>query len=265
MHLRVKLACVVATLLAGYGFWIGVVRNLSLFQVQHVTITGLSGGAAPQIASALKLTARGMTTTNVSVGQLRSAVSGYTSVADLTVHTHFPHGLAINVVENNPIARLDFGGTIVAVSAKDRVLAGLVASRSLPLVRTTLAPVGGVVRDSLARQELALLAAAPAPLRDRVYSLSLGSQGFTAQLRNGPLIYFGNATLPHAKWASAAVVLASATSHGASYVDVSLPSRPAAQVNDPETNASSVAAEGSTSSASIGGLPQTGSSSSTSG
>jgi cell division septal protein FtsQ len=192
-------------------------------------------------------------------------VSGYTSVASLTVQTHFPHGLSIHVIENNPLARLDFGGTIVAVSANDRVLAGLVPSRSLPLVRTTLAPVAGTVRDPLAREELALLAAAPAPLRDRVYSVVLGGEGLTAQLRSGPKIYFGNDTLPHAKWASAAVVLASTSSRGASYVDVSLPSRPAAQINDPLTSASSTAATGSATAASIDGSAQTGSSSSTSG
>jgi cell division protein FtsQ len=265
MHMRVKLVCVAVTLLAGYGVWLGVVRNLSLFQVQRVSISGLSGDAAPQIASALELTARGMTTTNVSVAQLRSAVSGYTSVASLTVRTHFPHGLSIHVVEDNPLARLDFGGTIVAVSANDHVLAGLVASRSLPLVRTTLAPVAGTVRDPLAREELALLAAAPTPLRDRVYSVALGSEGLTAQLRAGPRIYFGNDTLPHAKWASAAVVLASTTARGASYVDVSLPSRPAAQVDDPQTNVASTVTVGSTTTAATGGLPQTGSSSSTSG
>ena len=58
-------------------------------------------------------------------------------------------------------------------------------------------------------------------------------------LRNGPLVYFGDNSLPHAKWDSAAAVLASPTSRGASYIDVSLPGRPAAQVANPATSDSS--------------------------
>ena len=47
-------------------------------------------------------------------------------------------------------------------------------------------------------------------------------------LRGGLLAYFGDATLPHAKWLSLARVLADPSSAGASYVDVRLPERPAA-------------------------------------
>ena len=45
-------------------------------------------------------------------------------------------------------------------------------------------------------------------------------------MRNGLLVYFGDATRPHAKWLSLARVLADPSSAGASYVDVRLPVAP---------------------------------------
>ena len=45
-------------------------------------------------------------------------------------------------------------------------------------------------------------------------------------MRNGLLVYFGDATRPHAKWLSLADVLADPSSAGASYVDVRLPVAP---------------------------------------
>lgn len=233
MRLRHKLACVVLVLLVGYGAWIALVRHLSVFQVRNVTVSGLSGNAAPQIRSALELTARGMTTTDVSLARLHAAVASYTLVASLRVSSEYPHGLHIRVIERRPFVRLDVGGVIVAVARDDSVLAGLRASRRLPLVRSGVAPVGGRVSDPQARLEIALLDDAPAPLLAHVYSVTAGSHGLTVQLRRGPAIYFGDDALPHAKWASAAAVLANPTSRGASYIDVSLPSRPAAQVDDP--------------------------------
>jgi hypothetical protein len=56
----------------------------------------------------------------------------------------------------------------------------------------------------------------------------MGPQGVTVAMRNGLLVYFGDATRPHAKWLSLARVLADPSSEGASYVDVRLPERPAA-------------------------------------
>jgi hypothetical protein len=47
-------------------------------------------------------------------------------------------------------------------------------------------------------------------------------------MRNGLIVYFGDATRPHAKWLALASVLADKSSAGATYVDVRLPGRPAA-------------------------------------
>jgi hypothetical protein len=55
-----------------------------------------------------------------------------------------------------------------------------------------------------------------------------GPEGLTVAMRNGLLVYFGDASRPHAKWLSLARVLVSPGAAGAWYVDVRLPERPAA-------------------------------------
>lgn len=236
VHLRYKLGAALLAFAALAALWFAVLRGSSLFQVRSVAVSGLSGAGAPQLQDTLELTAREMTTTDFSVAKLRAAVSGYPAVASVSARTDFPHGVRIAVVERRALARLDVRGTIVAVSSNDRVLRGMPAPRSLPLIRSTMPPSGDRVTDSLTRLEIGLLAAAPRPLLRDVYTIRQSAEGFTVRLRHGPLIYFGDATLPHAKWDSAAVVLASRTSRGARYIDVELPDRPAADVGDALTS-----------------------------
>ena len=261
MYVRYKLAGVVVAALGIYGLWLAVLRTMPLFQVQNVTITGLSGNAAPEITATLQRTAREMTTTDFSTARLRQSVVGDNAVAGLRASTQFPHGVRIRVRQRAAVARVAYGGATLAVSADARVLAGVAPSHSLPLIRTDAAPQAGRVTDPVVREELALLAAAPPVLRAHVFAVRTSGEGLTVRLRGGPLIYFGGPLLPHAKWDAAAVVLASGTSHGARYIDVSLPARPAAAVDDPATVAPT---GGATLSTAAGSLPGS-TSSSTSG
>jgi cell division protein FtsQ len=90
--------------------------------------------------------------------------------------------------------------------------------------------VGKRVGGGHLRAYLQVLGAAPAPLLPLISRLYVGSQGLTVRMRNGLLIYFGDASRPHAKWDSLVTVLTAQGSAGASYVDVRLPERPAAGV-----------------------------------
>ncbi len=65
--------------------------------------------------------------------------------------------------------------------------------------------------------------------------MRVSTEGLTVRLRGGPLVYFGDALLVHAKWDATAAVLANRSSRAARYIDVSLPSRPAAAVDDQAT------------------------------
>ena len=119
MRLRVKLiAATLATLVLLGGGWVWL-RDSSLVAVRRVTVTGVSGPDAGQIRSVLVLAARNMTTLDVRLGQLHTAVAPYPMVKDLRVSTQFPHGMRIRVVEQLPVAALVAGGQTVAASPTD--------------------------------------------------------------------------------------------------------------------------------------------------
>ena len=63
-----------------------------------------------------------MTTLDVHLGQLRTAVAPYPVVKDLRVSTQFPHGMRIQVIEQLPVGALIAGGETVAASADGTLL-----------------------------------------------------------------------------------------------------------------------------------------------
>ncbi|HEX3511144.1 MAG TPA: cell division protein FtsQ/DivIB [Solirubrobacteraceae bacterium] len=227
-RLRIAIICTViaAPLLGGGWMWF---RGSSFVSAEHVSVTGVHGPQAGAIAAALEQAGRGMSTLAVSSARLKSAVAAYPSVAGLKVTSSFPHGLHVTVLQREAVAALVVGGTRTAVSADGIVLGPGLLSASLPTVAAVHEPAGGGrVTGTPQLAELAVLGAAPAALAGRVQSVYTGPRGLTVAMRNGLLVYFGDASRPHAKWLSLARVLAETSSQGAVYVDVRLPSRPAA-------------------------------------
>ncbi|HJS95356.1 MAG TPA: FtsQ-type POTRA domain-containing protein [Solirubrobacteraceae bacterium] len=226
LRVRVALAAVAVLALLGGG-WLWV-RDSSLVAVRKVTITGAYGPEATQIRQALTLAARNMTTLDVRVAQLRTAVGPYPAVKDLRVSTQFPHGLRIRVIEQLPVGALVAGGHAVAVTG-DGTLLHDVAAGSLPQVPVTLLPGGSEVTDRPTLDALALLSVTPPRMLRRIAQVTdTSAHGLVAQLRSGPSLYFGDASELDAKWVAATEVLADSSSAGAIYVDVTDPSRPVA-------------------------------------
>jgi cell division protein FtsQ len=223
----VLLGLVVSVPLLGGG-WLWL-RDSSFVAVQRVRVIGVHGPQAAAIDAALVNAAHHMTTLDVQPGALRAAVASYPIVREVRAIASFPHGLSIRVVEQQPVAALVIGGTRTAIAADGIALGPALLTNSLPTVAGWREPNPGQrVSDPGLLGSLALLGAAPGALAKRVTSVFVGPRGLTVAMRNGLLIYFGDATLPHAKWLSLARVLADPSSTGASYVDVRLPSRPAA-------------------------------------
>lgn len=259
LRVRVALAAVAVLLLLG-GAWLWV-RHSSLVAVRKVTITGVYGPESAQIRAALTLSARNMTTLDVRVAQLRTAVGPYPVVKDLRVSTKFPHGLQIRVIEQLPVGALVAGGHAVAVTGDGTVLHD-VAAGSLPQVPVRLLPGGSQVTDRPTLDALALLSVTPARLLSRVSQVAEGSaHGLVAQLRSGPSIYFGDTSELDAKWIAATEVLADPTSAGASYIDVTDPSLPAAGASpgavaaaglSPSPSSSATGSSGSTTASAAG-------------
>jgi len=238
MALRHKLACLVLLPVIAVGGWI-VLRGSSLFAVEQVTVVGLSPNALPAVSDQLIAAARTQTTTDFSVAALRASVSSYTLIEGVRAQTHFPHSVRIEVLERQPIARLAVGHHSFPLAADGSLISGLADTGSLAAVRSTSMPSGGRTRDPFALLALHVLGAA----------VTRADGALTIYLHRGPRLIFGNYALLHAKWDAAAAVLANPSSRGAAYIDLSVPSRPAAQVADPATSGSATSATGAQSGA----------------
>ena len=218
-------ACaVVLALLGGGWLWL---RDSSLVAVRQVTVTGVSGSDAPRVRAALEDAARDMTTLHVRDGQLHTAVEPFSAVEGVEAHADFPHRLNIVVHEHVAVGALTSGSEHLAVAA-DGTLLRNTPTADLPVISIRAALGGDVLTDKRALRAVALLAAAPTVLRERVAKVYVGDRGLTARLTRGPALYFGGGDRLRAKWVAATTVLADHSSAGATYLDLRLPERPAA-------------------------------------
>jgi len=225
---RFALVCVLVAvpLLTGGWLWF---RRSGFVAVRAVRIDGVSGPQAHSIEAALRSAGRSMSTLDVDTGALRAAVAQFAVVRGLHASPHFPHTLTIVVTEQSPVAALVVGSARTAVTADGFVLGPAVLSGALPSVSAHWQPLAGQsVHEGGVLAVLAVLGAAPKRLRAQVASAYSGSHGLTVAMRNGLLVYFGDAERSHAKWLALERVLLDEGSAGATYVDVHLPERPAA-------------------------------------
>ncbi len=238
---------VLAAVLTGAYFW---ARQSSLVAVQQVTVTGVSGPDAVAIRQTLVQTAERMTTMNIDSRRLKASVSRYPFVRSLRVSVSLPHTATISVFEQVPVGVL--GGT--TVSAHGTLLPRVSPSgQAVPTITASSAASGsgsgsgrsGNAVTGTARADVYLLASAPYPILARLATAGWRpGRGLTATLRNGPIVYFGDDTRLAAKWRSVILALAQPSSAGASYIDVTDPTRPAAgvgadtQATNPPTSSS---------------------------
>jgi cell division protein FtsQ len=229
-HRRLRIALLVCfvsvPLLVGGWRWL---RHSSLVSVRQVHVTGVHGPDAQAIEAALSGAARHMSTLDVKLGALRTAVASFAIVREVQAAASFPHSLTIHVTEQPPVAALIAGASKTALAADGAVLGPALLSSALPTLAGSSTPAAGArVRDSGLLAALTVLGAAPEPFVKVVARVYTDTNGLTVAMRNGLLAYFGDATRPHAKWLSLARVLADPSSAGASYVDVRVAEHPAA-------------------------------------
>jgi cell division septal protein FtsQ len=253
VRLAIVISLAAALLLTGGWF---LLRSSSLVAVQHVTITGESGSDAEAIRLALESAALKMTTLDVQTGRLRAAVSRFPEVKGLRVSTGFPHRLVIHVLEVVPVAVVKMFGREVPVTGDGTLLPNVSAHGALPLITLVAPPPGGHLEQPWALSAARLLAVAPPSLLHRLAeAMTVAGHGLVVQIRNGPSIYFGDATQAQAKWSAVVAVLANAGSAGAAYIDVTDPERPVAGAT--ASSASSAATSTTATSTAIGGTTTT--------
>lgn len=223
---RLLVLVLALALLAGGWLWL---RDSSLVAVREVQVTGATGPQAEAIRAALAAAGRDQTTLRVRGDALRKAAAPYPIVRDLAWDTDLPRRLRIRVLEHDPVAALRTArGPRVPVAGDGRLLRGAGMGPEVPDLAVRVAPAGDRLEDRRALAGLSLLAAAPRPLRRRVERLALGPSGWTASLRDGPRVAFGDSTRPNAKWASLAAVLTAPETAGTTRIDVQVPERPSA-------------------------------------
>lgn len=223
------LALVLTLVLIGWLGWLWY-RNSSFVKVERVKVTGLSGPDIPQIRADLTVAALQMTTLHVDIQKLEAAVSQYSFVRTLTVTGQGAHGVLIHVGEQVPVAYVVSGGRRQVVDAQGALLPSNTAvSSALPVVPVASIAADNVVTAPGARAAIAVLAAAPYTFLPHIASATSSAvHGVIVQLRDGPQLYFGPSTQLARKWDAAVAVLQNKDSVGASYIDVTDPSRPAA-------------------------------------
>jgi cell division protein FtsQ len=218
--LMVLAAC--AVLAAGYQFWL---RDSPLVAVEDVKVSGLTTKDASRVRAALVSAAHTMTTLHVDQAELKRAIAAYPVVRALDVQADFPHGLEIHVVEHRPAAIV--GG--LPVAGDGTILRGLPVEGRLPSIEVRGKLDGDRLSDPVMLHAARVAGGAPAPLRGRLARIDMrAEEGIVVELRDGPELYFGDATRVRAKWIAAVRILADPEAEGASYIDVRLPGRPAA-------------------------------------
>jgi cell division protein FtsQ len=238
------------------GGWLWL-RDSRLVAVRDVSIEGLYGAQAGQIEGALRDAARDMTTLHVRTDVLRTAVEPYPIVKSVEARPDFPHGLRIVVREHVAVGALAAAGIKTPVAADGTVLRDTPAD-GLPVISVDgWAP--GARLEGRAAQAVAVLAAAPAPLRARIRQISLGAKGWTVPLTDGPVLYLGDAHRVAAKWIAAVRVLEDPGAAGATYIDLRLPDRPAAGgvLAPPAPEATDAATPGATTTGASSSSPTT--------
>ncbi len=225
---RIAAICAIVALPLLGGGWLWL-RHSSLVAVEHVRISGVHGPQAGAIDAALTEAAKRSSTLDFNTAGLRAAVARFPTVSAVRARPGFPHSLRIEVTELPAVAALVVAGTRTAVAANGTVLGPGLLGSSLPDVADDVAPgTGSKLSNPLVLQALEVLGAAPGRLGRLASRAWFGPRGLTVAMRDGLLVYFGDASRPHAKWLALAAVLADSSSVGADYVDVRLPERPAA-------------------------------------
>jgi cell division protein FtsQ len=251
VHRRTRIALlavlIASPILGGGWLWF---RDSPLVAVEHVQLSGVTGPEAGAVEAALTGAARRTSTLDVHSAALLAAAAPLRVVREVHAVARFPHGLSIHVIEQLPVAALTVGAQRTAVAADGAVLGSALLTSALPALSASYQSVTATrVTNGNVLAWLSVLGAAPAPLGGLIARAYTGPQGLTLAMRNGLLVYFGDATRPHAKWLALARVLADPSSAGAAYVDVRLPERPAAGfasgVTPPAQGASGTAAAGS--------------------
>lgn len=224
LHAALALSLV---LVGGYFLWL---RDSSLVRVEQVTVTGLTTKDAPRMKAALTAAALRMTTLHVREADLARSVGDYPIVRSVRAEPELPRRLRIHVAEHRLAAVVSApDGRPLGVAPDGSLLPAVPPRRAVPAIRLARRLAGRRIVDPQALALVAVAAAAPPVLLERLEAIERSpGRGVVASLRGGPEVFFGDASRLGEKWMAATRLLAEPAATSASYLDVRLPQRPAA-------------------------------------
>ncbi|MBK5233057.1 MAG: FtsQ-type POTRA domain-containing protein [Thermoleophilia bacterium] len=218
-------------LYAGYQYWF---RDSSLVEIRDLQVKGVTTDTeeGKQIQSAVEVAAGEMTTLHLKPELLDEELARFPRVRSATIEASFPHKATVNLDQrsNGSVLRI---GTDALLIATDGTVLGTAGqgTEDLPKIGAGDPPAGDQLEGRMMVQAL-VLGAVPTELRSYVIQSDFGKDGVEVTLSNGLVLLFGDASKADQKWRAAASVIADPDLYDASYVDLSVPRRPA--VRGPE-------------------------------
>ena len=214
-------AIVLAALAAGYMLWF---RDSSLVAIERAEITGAN--LSPEVEADLSNAARGLSTLHLDRGALEAAVADDPTVIGLKIDTDFPSAVTIDVQSRTPAGWVDADGGAL-VSADGTVLeSGVERPEGIPQIESDGEGLGGRAAGA-ALASARVLGAVPGPLQSAVESARMDEEyGVVVEVTGGIDLRFGDPANADQKWRAASAVLADPSLTSATYIDLSVASRP---------------------------------------
>lgn len=211
---------------AGYTYWL---RDSSLVGIKNLDVVGVSAHTEEggQIVSAVETAVGEMTTLHLKPELLDEELARFPRVESATIKADFPTSATVTVVERGNGSIFDTGTDKLLIATDGTVLgtAG-VGTESLPKIGVGDPPSGSRLEGRTLVQAL-VLGAAPSELRPFTTESEFSKDGVEVTMSNGLVLLFGDASKADQKWKAAASVIADPELTDASYVDLTVPRRPA--------------------------------------
>ncbi|MGA7397411.1 MAG: cell division protein FtsQ/DivIB [Solirubrobacterales bacterium] len=227
---------------AGYQYWL---RDSPLVEIRNLTIEGVSSHTEEggQITDAIDLAASEMTTLHLKPEVLDEELSRFPRVQSATIDGSFPGSATVTVALRSDGSVFDTGADELLIATDGTVLGTAGAgTETLPRIEAGDPPAGSMVEGRTLTQAL-VLGAVPSELRSFTETSDFGEDGVEVTMSNGMVLLFGDASNSDQKWKAAASVIADPEVPATSYVDLSVPRRPAVRSLDDAVSDEEVAPE----------------------
>jgi len=232
---------------AAYQFWL---RDSSLVEIKKLEIVGVSEKSeeGKQIAEAVRTAMGEMTTLHVQPEVLDRELARFPRVADAEIEASFPDSAKVTVAVRENGSVYGDGSDALLIATDGTVLgpaAGL--EDSLPLIGEGDPPAspeepsgtsgGTKVLTGRALTQALVLGSAPPEIRRYVDRTTMSQDGVLVSLDDGLELLFGDSSHADQKWRAAVALIADPNFDTDSYVDLTVPRRPAVSEEPPSGTA----------------------------